>query len=100
MYIGIDAGLKTQVLHYPDGITMIGGQVARVTASRNVRFPVGAHIYGKFGWQTHTVTNPEEGVAVGATTGDAGATPLTPYVLPDFGKLSLTLALGTLGVTG
>lgn len=29
VYIGIDAGLKSQVLHYPDGITMIGGQIAK-----------------------------------------------------------------------
>lgn len=78
---------------------MIGGQVARIAASRNRRFPVGAHIYGKFGWQTHTVTNPEEG-GVMAADGVAGISPLTPYVLPDFGGLSPTLALGSLGVTG
>lgn len=96
---------------------MIGGQIARVTASRNERFPVGACIYGKFGWQTHTVTNPEEGKSGGGGGGcgggdDKAVQPMrlhTPYVLPDVGGLAgidgdnekgLTLALGCLGVTG
>lgn len=90
-YIGIDAGVKTQVLHYPDGITMIGAQIAKVIDSKNPRFPIGAHVYGKFGWQTHTVTNP-----------DGDGTPLlTPYILPDFGQQhSISLGLGCLGLTG
>lgn len=88
---------------------MIGGQIARVTASRNARFPVGVCIYGKFGWQTHTVTNPEEGKA-GDDASDVQPMRLhTPYVLNDGGGLDgidgdaekeLTLALGCLGVTG
>lgn len=35
VYIGIDAGLKSQVLHYPHGITMIGGQIAKCVYQTN-----------------------------------------------------------------
>lgn len=97
LYIGIDAGLKSQALHYPDGITMIGAQIARVLDSRNERFPKGSLIYGKFGWQTHTVTNPDE---IGGGEGAAGSGLKTPYVLPDFGDNAVSLGLGCLGVTG
>lgn len=62
----------------------------RVIDSKNERFPIGCYIYGKFGWQTHTVTNPSEGSSPG----------LTPYILPDFGSHSKSLGLGCLGVTG
>lgn len=62
----------------------------RVTDSKNARFPIGCYIYGKFGWQTHTVTNPDA----------TGKGIITPYILPDFGSHSNSLGLGCLGLTG
>jgi len=68
---------------------MIGGQVAKIIESKNEEYPEGAYLYGHFGWRTHTKTNPSL------------ADPLfKPYLLPDFGDLPLSLALGALGMPG
>lgn len=57
--------------------------------SKNCDFPKGSFVYGKFGWQTHTKVQPD---VVGNKT--------FCYILPDFGKHSLSLGLGCLGITG
>lgn len=62
----------------------------RVLESRNARFPVGAHIFGQFGWRTHTVFNPD----------DKAHAPIPPYVLPSFGNHPVSLGLGVLGMPG
>lgn len=51
---------------------------------------MGAHVYGVFGWRTHTIFNPKD------TDGHL----IKPYVLPDFGNLPLSLAVGYLGMPG
>lgn len=74
---------------YPEGSLMIGGQVGKVLESKNPAFPVGASIFGQFGWRTHTVCNP-------ATKQQHDL----PYVLPDFGTFPVSLGLGVLGMPG
>lgn len=61
----------------------------RVIESKNKDYPVGATIFGQFGWQTHTIFNPSENK-------DA----IQSYVLPSFGKLPSSLGLGVLGMPG
>ncbi|XP_063825701.1 prostaglandin reductase 1-like [Ostrinia nubilalis] len=71
---------------------MIGGQVAKVTESRNPDYPVGAWVMGHFGWRTHTVVNPE----------NSKFSNQKPYLyrLPDFGELPVSLGLGVCGRVG
>lgn len=56
----------------------------RVIESKNGDFPVGAHVFGLFGWRTLTVFNPKN------TEGQM----IKPYVLPPFDDLPLSLGLG------
>lgn len=94
---------------YALGITMIGAQIATlemcninfsnnyinlyynysVLESRNDKFKVGDHIYGSFGWRTHTVFNP-----------DLRKDAIPVFVLPPLGKHSLSLGIGAIGMTG
>ncbi|XP_053678876.1 prostaglandin reductase 1-like [Anopheles nili] len=88
-FLSVDPYMRPYMASYPAGSVMIGGQVAKVTASRNDRFPVGAYVFGNFGWRTHTVVNP-----------DKGAGDNRPYVLPSFGKHPRSLGVGVLGMPG
>uniref|UniRef100_A0A671UH11 Prostaglandin reductase 1 n=1 Tax=Sparus aurata TaxID=8175 RepID=A0A671UH11_SPAAU len=68
-----------------EGDVMIGTQVAKVLQSKNPAFPVGSHVIGRGGWRTHTVSDGAD---------------LTP-IMPDWPQdLSLSLALGTIGMPG
>uniref|UniRef100_A0A182PV86 Prostaglandin reductase 1 n=1 Tax=Anopheles epiroticus TaxID=199890 RepID=A0A182PV86_9DIPT len=87
-YLSVDPYMRPYMLAYPEGSLMIGGQIARVTRSANDRFPVGATVFGQFGWRTHTVCDP------------ARLEKDKPYVLPDFGTLPKSLGLGVLGMPG
>lgn len=60
----------------------------RITESKNPKFPVGKYVVGQFGWRTHTVTDGLMGSR------------MEVYLLPDFGDLPLSLALGILGMPG
>ncbi|XP_049873137.1 prostaglandin reductase 1-like [Pectinophora gossypiella] len=72
---------------------MIGGQVARITESKNKDYPAGSWIMGHLGWRTHTIVNPEE---------DAKRCAQKPFLyrLPDFGDLPVSLGLGVCGRVG
>ncbi|XP_077400007.1 prostaglandin reductase 1-like [Vanacampus margaritifer] len=68
-----------------EGDVMIGTQVAKVVQSKNAAFPIGAHVVGRGGWRTHTVSDGSD---------------LVP-VMPDWPQdVSLSLALGTVGMPG
>ena len=66
--------------------------ISRVIESRHPDYEVGIHIVGDFGWQTKTVVNGD----------DPGTRTWLkkPYIIPDFAGLSLSLALGVLGMPG
>uniref|UniRef100_A0A8D8F6X4 Prostaglandin reductase 1 n=2 Tax=Culex pipiens TaxID=7175 RepID=A0A8D8F6X4_CULPI len=89
LFLSVDPYMRPYMAQYPEGSVMIGGQVAKVIASRNARFPVGCHVHGSFGWRTHTICNPDEGEKNWA-----------PYLLPDFGQEPLSLGVGVLGMPG
>jgi len=94
LYLSVDPYMRAYVnkLGGKTGFTMFGGQVARVAESRNKDYKVGSYVFGQFGWQLYTVGNP------GFTT--VFGTNEKPFVLPDFGDLPLSLALGVLGMPG
>uniref|UniRef100_A0A4W6BQU9 Prostaglandin reductase 1 n=1 Tax=Lates calcarifer TaxID=8187 RepID=A0A4W6BQU9_LATCA len=57
----------------------------RVIQSNNPAFPVGSHVVGRCGWRTHTISD---------------GTDLIP-IMPDWPQdISLSLALGTIGMPG
>lgn len=73
---------------------MIGAQVANIIDSKHPKFPIGRKIHGYFGWRTHTVLNPDEPAGKEQMMKDK------PYLLPDFGDLPSSLAVGMLGMPG
>lgn len=87
-YLSVDPYMRPYMSRFPVGSLMIGGQVAKIVESKNSKFPVGAKIFGQFGWRTHTVCNPDKSQSD------------KPYLLPDFGTLPASLALGVLGMPG
>ncbi|XP_018328863.1 prostaglandin reductase 1-like isoform X2 [Agrilus planipennis] len=60
-----------------------------ITESRNKYFPVGRYVTSCFGWRTHTISN-------GIDNGDYPA----PVLLPELGKLPVSLGVGILGIPG
>lgn len=64
----------------------------RIIESKNDNYPVGATIYGDFGWRTHTIFDPDNPM-------DTFGQPFC-YLLPSFGNLPISLGLGSFGLTG
>ncbi|XP_059607982.1 prostaglandin reductase 1-like [Phlebotomus argentipes] len=85
----VDPYMRVYMESHPLGVTMIGGQVARIIESKNAKFPANSWMFAYFGWRTHTVINPE-------------TAPVEAQVrlLGDMGNLSPSLALGSLGMPG
>lgn len=90
VYLSVDPYMRAYSHQLREGITMIGSQVAKIIQSKNKDFPVNKYIVGQFGWRSHTIS---EGKSVSPDV-------MPPYILPDFGKLPLSLALGSLGMPG
>lgn len=108
-FLSVDPYMRVYMERFPVGTTMIGTQVARYTIylyntiyyllfncmsrrvleSRNPDFKVGDHVFGSFGWRTHTVFNQ-------AKRTDA----IKNFVLPPMGNHSPALAIGMLGISG
>jgi len=95
LYLSVDPYMRAYVkkLGNKTGYTMFGSQVARVVESKHADYKVGSNVVGSFGWQLYTVGKPEEFITVFGYKDK-------PYVLPDFGGLSPSLALGVLGMPG
>ncbi|XP_053985244.1 prostaglandin reductase 1-like [Hylaeus anthracinus] len=92
-YLSVDPYMRPYILRYPLGITMIGGQVAKIIESKNPDYPVGKRIVAYLGWRTHTVVNLQ-------TFSKGDFVSQRPYLLPDIGDLSPSLGLGVLGMPG
>lgn len=88
-YLSVDPYMRAYMGRYKPGVTMIGGQVAKIVESRNAKYPVGAFMVGNYGWRSHTIVNP--------TVSDPAQ---MSYMLPALGQLPVSLGCGTLGMTG
>lgn len=86
--------MRAYTARLPIGETMIGSQVAKIIDSKNSRYAVGKKIVGYLGWRSHTVLNPD------TPASKEQLMKAKPYVIPDFGDLPSSLALGILGMTG
>ncbi|XP_062533968.1 prostaglandin reductase 1-like [Armigeres subalbatus] len=88
-FLSVDPYMRIYILSYPVESVMIGGQIAQVLESKHPDFPVGAYVFGQFGWRTYAICNP------------AGIETRKPYVLPEFGPaLPRSLGIGALGTVG
>lgn len=92
MYLSVDPYMRAFAMRLEPGITMIGGQVAKVLESNSPDYEVGSHVWGHLGWRNKTVFNVKEFL------NDESALP--PYVLPSIGDLPLSLGIGALGMPG
>ncbi|XP_013164679.1 PREDICTED: prostaglandin reductase 1-like isoform X1 [Papilio xuthus] len=91
-YLSVDPYMRAYMIGYKLPTVMIGGQVAKIIASRNDKYPVGGYVSGYFGWRTHTIYNPNIIIAK--------ADLLPTYLLPDMSPYPVSLALGVLGMPG
>ncbi|XP_068633667.1 prostaglandin reductase 1-like isoform X2 [Battus philenor] len=90
-FLSVDPYMRAYMIGYKLPTQMIGGQVAKITASRNNKYPVGAYVVGHMGWRTHTICNPNKPV-------EGRFLPL--YLLPDIKSYPVSLGLGILGMPG
>ncbi|XP_037903095.1 prostaglandin reductase 1-like isoform X1 [Hermetia illucens] len=95
-YLSLDPYVRMLMANRPVNTIMLGRQTAKILQSKNPKYPVGSYVFGNFGWRSHTVVKP--------------GTNVLPYeqkdrtdianLLPDFGNLPRSLALGYLGMPG
>jgi len=91
LFLSVDPYMRPYSKRFPTGITMIGGQVARVIESKHAKYPVGTVLQAYFGWRDYTILNPDEGVkGFGRDI----------FVLPPLGDLSPSLGIGAIGMPG
>ncbi|XP_040819071.1 prostaglandin reductase 1 [Ochotona curzoniae] len=85
LFLSVDPYMRLASKRLKEGDTMMGEQVARVVESKNPTFPVGTIVLVHAGWATHSISD-----------GQALQKVLAEW--PD--SLSLSLALGTVGMPG
>ncbi|XP_047990878.1 prostaglandin reductase 1-like isoform X1 [Leguminivora glycinivorella] len=90
-YLSVDPYMRAYMIGYKLPTDMIGGQVAKIIASRNDQYPVGKYVAGSFGWRTHTICNPKSSPYLGFM-------PIT--LLPDMSPHPISLGLGVIGMPG
>lgn len=85
LFLTVDPYMRLAAKRLKEGDTMMGEQVARVVESKNSAFPTGTVVVAPSGWTTHSIS-------------DGKQLEKLPAEWPD--TLPLSLALGTLGMTG
>ncbi|GAB0090741.1 prostaglandin reductase 1 [Sergentomyia squamirostris] len=88
-YWSVDPYMRVYIDERPLGVTMIGGQVAKVIESKHPKYPRNSLMFAYLGWRTHSVLNPDKVPA-----------DMQLYRLPELGSLSPSLGLGSLGMPG
>ncbi|XP_044513420.1 prostaglandin reductase 1 [Gracilinanus agilis] len=86
LFLSVDPYMRVAVKkHLKEGDPMMGSQVARVVESKNSAFPVGSIVVANSGWTTHSISDGKD-----------------LETLPDGwpNTLPMSLALGTIGMTG
>ncbi|XP_053613233.1 prostaglandin reductase 1-like isoform X2 [Plodia interpunctella] len=88
-YISVDPYMRSFAKGFQVPYEQFGFQVGKVKESRNAKFPVGANVVSHAGWRDYAVLNDTPDDIFG----------IHPYI-PDLGRLSPSLAIGALGMTG
>uniref|UniRef100_A0A0A9YWR2 Prostaglandin reductase 1 n=1 Tax=Lygus hesperus TaxID=30085 RepID=A0A0A9YWR2_LYGHE len=94
VYLSVDPYMRYKSESIPLGTIMPCQAVARVTESKNPAYKVGDNVIAAYGWRSHIVTDPEKLIS----TFDGSIS--KAQVLPDFGGVPTSLALGVLGMPG
>lgn len=94
VYLSVDPYMRVQMPKLPVNITMIGEQIARVIESKDDSFPVGAYVWGFFGWRDLSVFN----LLVRDESEKSGS--IRPYILDPIENIPWPSRLGVLGMTG
>lgn len=81
--------MRPYMAEYKPGVTMIGGQVAKIIESKHPKYPVGSFMVGNYGWRSHTIFNPDKDIFERPS-----------YLLPPLGDLPVSLGVGYLGMPG
>ncbi|OWF37552.1 prostaglandin reductase 1-like [Mizuhopecten yessoensis] len=84
LYLSVDPYMRLFSDWSKVGEPIVGEQVARVTASKNAKYPVGTTIRLSSGWRSHTHVRDVS----------------TIDVMPELGDLPLSLTLGVMGMPG
>ena len=92
-FLSVDPYMRPYSANLPVGQPMIGSQVAKIVESKNPKWPVGKRVVANVGWVSHAVINPD-------VIPDEQLIKHKAYLLPDFGGLPYSLALGMLGMPG
>ncbi|XP_066902363.1 prostaglandin reductase 1 [Halyomorpha halys] len=93
IFLSVDPYMRLVATRLPLGSTMIGSQVAKVIESKHPAYKVGDNVVAELGWRSRTVVNPDD---VSSPYGGKAK----PHVLPNFGDIPLSTALGVLGMPG
>lgn len=88
-FLSVDPYMRAYMARYKPGVTMIGGQVGKIIESKHPKYPVGAFMFGQYGWRSHTISNPEVKDPAQMS-----------YLLPSMGPLPVSLGVGALGMPG
>lgn len=86
--------MRVQMPKLPVNNTMIGEQIALVIESKDTNFPVGARIWGYFGWRNFSVFN----ITIEDDTQKCEH--VRPYILDPIENIPWPSRLGVLGMTG
>lgn len=92
IYLSVDPYMRVQMPKLPVNITMIGEQIARVMESNDDTFPVGAYVWGFFGWRNFSMFNVRDEAAKSGC--------IRPYILDPIENIPWPSRLGVLGMTG
>jgi len=90
LYLSVDPYMRPYSSRLPEGIVMIGEQLAEVVATKNGEFPVGTLVLAKCGWRSHFISN---GSDLEPISFDLGPTPKS-YTLGAVGMPGATAWFG------
>ncbi|XP_006864792.1 PREDICTED: prostaglandin reductase 1 [Chrysochloris asiatica] len=85
LFLSVDPYMRVSARKLKEGDTMMGQQVARIVESQNSALPIGTIVVAPSGWTTHSISDGKDLEKL-------------PTEWPD--TLPLSLALGTIGLTG
>ncbi|KAF0294877.1 Prostaglandin reductase 1 [Amphibalanus amphitrite] len=100
-FLSVDPYMRPYTMSMTPPLTMIGGQIAKVVESRNVKYPAGSYVIGQLGWRSLTIVSLDSSpfhkdAPESFRRGKAEVLEL----LPDLGDLPRSYGLGVCGMPG
>ncbi|KAF6211813.1 hypothetical protein GE061_012328 [Apolygus lucorum] len=95
VYLSVDPYMRYMSESLPLGSIMPSTVIARVVESKHANYKVGDNVIAAYGWRSHFVVDPEKPFSA-----IVGMKQTKLQILPDFGGVPTSLALGILGMPG